>query len=84
MQSLSSFFNVSGPEVIKHFTCSTQLSMKFILLVNVKMPTIVGILTFMSRINVTSGQENFFIIKETKSATMNIFRNFFIFFLNHL
>ena len=27
------------------------ISMKFILLINVKMPTIVGILTFMSRIN---------------------------------
>ena len=36
-----------GPEVIKLFPCSPQLSMKFILLINVKMPTIVGILTFM-------------------------------------
>ena len=62
------------PEVIKHFSCSTQLSTKlqllikiiptmekflalslsdgvFIMLINVKMLTIVGILTFMSRIN---------------------------------
>ena len=62
-------------EVIKLFSCSTQLCTKFqlliktkittndevslslldvvfIMLVNVKMPTIVGILTFMSRINV--------------------------------
>ena len=38
----------SGPEVIKLFSCSTQLSMEFFLLINVKMPTIVGILTFMS------------------------------------
>ena len=62
-------------KVIKHFSCSTQLSMKFqlfikrkiltnkkflglslsgvvfIMLINVKMPTIVGILTFVSRIN---------------------------------
>ena len=37
-----------GPEVIKLFSCSIQLSMKFFLLINVKMPTIVGILTFMS------------------------------------
>ena len=37
-----------GPEVIKLFLCSTQLSMKFFLLINVKMPTIVGILTFLS------------------------------------
>ena len=40
-----------GPEVIKLFSCSAQLRLKFILLINVKMPTIVGILTFMSRIN---------------------------------
>ena len=36
-----------GFEVIKLFSCSTQLSMKFSLLINVKMPTVVGILTFM-------------------------------------
>ena len=40
-----------GPEVIKLFSCSTQLSMKFFLLRNVNMPTIVGILTVMSRKN---------------------------------
>ena len=61
-----------GPEVIKYFSCSTQLLIKtiipkntkikkslalslsdvvFIILINVKMPTFVGILTFMSRIN---------------------------------
>ena len=64
----------SGPEVIQLFSCSTQLSTKFqlliktkiptkkflalslsdvvfIMLINVKMPTIVGIVTFVSRIN---------------------------------
>ena len=41
----------SGLEVIKLFSSSAQLRLKFILLINVKMPTIVGILTFMSRIN---------------------------------
>ena len=41
----------SGLEGIKLFSCSPQLSMKFLLLINVKMPTIVGILTFMSRKN---------------------------------
>ena len=63
----------SGSEIIKLFSCSTQLSMKFrllinikiakingnfrfnspipVMLINVEMPTIVGILTFMSRIN---------------------------------
>ena len=40
-----------GPEVIKLFPCSTQISMIFLLLINVKMPSIVGILTFMSREN---------------------------------
>ena len=44
----------TGPEVIKLFSYSTQLSTKFILLINVKMPTIVGILTFISRINTAS------------------------------
>ena len=38
----------SGPEVIKLFSCSTQLTMKFFPLIYVKMPTIVGILTCMS------------------------------------
>ena len=40
--------SVPGPEVIKLFSCSTQLSMKFSPLINVKMPTTVGILTCMS------------------------------------
>ena len=40
------------------FSRSTQLSMKFILLINVKMPTIVDILTFISKINTTSESFN--------------------------
>ena len=43
-----------GPKVIKLCSCSTQLSTKFILLIDVKMPTIVGILTFISRIIVAT------------------------------
>ena len=39
------------PQGYNLFSCSAQLRLKFILLINVKMPTIVGILTFMSRIN---------------------------------
>ena len=42
-----------GPKVIKLFSRSTQLSTKFILLINIKMPIIVGILTFISMINTT-------------------------------
>ena len=45
------FKSTPDPEVIKLFQCSTQLSMKFFLLINVKMPTTVGILTFMSQKN---------------------------------
>ena len=36
-----------------YYSCSTQLSMKFIVLINVKTPTIVGFLTFMSRISLS-------------------------------
>ena len=43
----------TGPKVIKLYPCSAQLNMKFIMLVNVKMPIIVGILTFISMINTT-------------------------------
>ena len=57
---------LSGPKVIKLFPCSTQLSTKFILLMNVQMPTIVGILTFINMINATSERlkpRNFFICR---------------------
>ena len=53
-----------GPEVIKLFSCSTQLSTKFILLINIT--TIDGILTFISMINTTSERNkarNFFICR---------------------
>ena len=53
------------PKVIKLFPFSTQLSTKFILLIYVKMPTIVGILTFISMIKTTSERlkaRNFFIV----------------------
>ena len=59
-------FECSGPEVIKLFPCSGQLSTKSILLINVKMPIIVGILTFFSMINATSERlkaRNFFICR---------------------
>ena len=53
-----------APENIKLFPCSSQLSTKFILFINVKMPTTVGILTSISMINTTSERlkaRNFFI-----------------------
>ena len=40
---------ISGLKVIKKFSCSTQLRMKIFLLLKIKISTIVGILTFMSR-----------------------------------
>ena len=40
-----------GHELIKLFSSSAQLSMKFSLLINMKMPTIVGIFIFISREN---------------------------------
>ena len=55
-----------APEVIQLFSYSTQLSTKFILPINVKMPTIVGILTFIGMTNTTSKRlkaRNFFIFR---------------------
>ena len=43
----------AGPEVIKLFSCSTQLSLNFSPLIHIKMPTIVGILTCMSGKKIT-------------------------------
>ena len=40
-----------GLEARKLFSCSTLLNMRFNLLTNVKMPTVLGIVTFISRIN---------------------------------
>ena len=50
---MPSLYEGSGTEFIKPF-CQTQFNMKFIMLINDKMPTIGGILTFMSMINSTS------------------------------
>ena len=48
-----------GPKVIKHASYSTQLSLIFFLLINVKMP-IVGILRFISR------KKHYWLIRVTK------------------
>ena len=42
------YIETPGPELIKPFSCSTQLSLKFILLVNFKIATINGIFGFIS------------------------------------
>ena len=54
---------IEGPKVIKPFSCSTQLSMKVFLLINIKMPTIVGILTVMS------GKNSILGLSESKKDT---------------
>ena len=54
----------TGSQVIKLFSCSSQLSTKFILLINVKIPTIVGILISISMMNTISERlraRNFFV-----------------------
>ena len=66
-----------GPEVIKLFSYSTQLSRKFILLINGKMPTIVGILTFISMINTTTERlkaRHFFICQYFSVYELSKFR----------
>ena len=60
-------YHSQGPKVIKLFSCSTQLSMKFSLLINMKMPTKVGIFIFISRENfmlsyVRQEKSQFFVI----------------------
>ena len=51
------------PTVIKRISCSTQLSMKFIMLINVKISTIDGILTFISMVNTCTSES----LKATKA-----------------
>ena len=57
-------------EDIKLFSCSTQLSMNFFLLVNVKMPTIVGILTFNNcwHFNIYERENSILGLSEPKNA----------------
>ena len=66
-----------SPEVIKLIPCSTQLSTIFILLLNVKMPTIVGILSFITMIHTASERLNarhFFIYQYFSFYEQMIFR----------
>ena len=57
------------PRGYKINSCSTQLSMKFSLLINVKMPTIVGVFTFISMKNNIPGLSE----PEKKSEFLDIF-----------
>ena len=58
----------SAPKVITLFPCSTQMSTKFILLINYKTSTIVGILTYISMINTT-----YETLKQETSSFVGIF-----------
>ena len=62
-----SWANLFNPG-IRFFSCSTQLSIKFIMLINVKMSTIVGIFTFISMINTTT--------EKVKARKIFIFQKF--------
>ena len=74
-------FNNTGPEVIKLFPCSSKLSTKSILLINVEMPIIAGILTDISMINTTSER-----LKAALSVTFDllILELMFLFFKNRV
>ena len=63
------------PRVIKLFSCSTQLSMNFFLLISVKIPTIVGILTFMS------GKNSILGLPEPKNLFIHCFGNNYMYFI---
>ena len=54
-----------GPEVTKLFPCSTRMKMKIFQLINVKMPTIVGILTFMC------GKNSIFCLSEPEKSRIS-------------
>ena len=47
------YLRTPGREVMKQFSCSTQLCMEYVLLTNIKMQLIIGIATFISSINKT-------------------------------
>ena len=62
---MSTVLDDQGPRLY-NFLCSTQLSIKCIMLINFKMPTIIGILTCISMINTTFERfkaKNFFICR---------------------
>ena len=61
-----------GPRANKKL-CSTQRSMKLFLLINVKMPTTVGILTFMNRKNSVIGSSE---SKRTEFLDFSIFYSY--------
>ena len=56
-----------GPEVRKKNSCSIQLSIKFFLLINVKMPTIQPSIKFMPTIQLSI---NFFLLINVKMSTV--------------
>ena len=57
-----SLFGASQVPRLYFFSCSTQLSKKFILRINVKIPTIVGILTLINTTSERLKARNFFFL----------------------
>ena len=68
-----------GPEVIKLFSCSTQLRMKFSLLINMKMPTTVGIFIFISREKFMLG----YVLQERIAIVSSLRTNFMLSWVEH-
>ena len=62
------FFSLGYDKKKRKISFSTQLNIKFILLINVKMPTIGCILTFISMINTAS--------ESSKAREVNTFQQF--------
>ena len=71
---ISGYPFLAGPEVIKLFYMLNSTEQKIIMLINVKMPTVVGILTFISMLNATS---------ESLKARKSIFFSSSVFFVLH-
>ena len=68
MSRLTYMVSYAGIRVVKLFPCSIQLIMPFILLINVKMPTVVGILTFISRMDI--------VFESFKAGQILVFQHF--------
>ena len=72
----------SGPQVIKLFSCSTQLSMRFSLLINMKMLTKVGIFILAEKISCSAvfSNKEFAIVSYLRFISM---KNFMLSWVEH-
>ena len=81
---------MSGSKVINFFPYSTLLTIKFVQLINIKMPNIVGILGISSRVNISCyvmlaesfGMSFFYIYKQDKYHVWTKFITFRLYTLS--